>query len=57
MANNVAGCVEHGLKVLTNEKRGGDESGSIIAFDRSPFQLFTLRFSNESVQAPSCERP
>jgi hypothetical protein len=41
------------LKVLTNEKRGGLK---VVAFDRSPFKLFTLRFSNKSVQAPSCER-
>jgi hypothetical protein len=41
------------LKVFTNEKRGGLE----VAFDRSPLKLFTLRFSNKSVQAPSCERP
>ncbi len=27
------------------------------AFDRSPFKLFTLKFSNKSVQAPSCDRP
>jgi hypothetical protein len=42
------------LKVLTNEKRGGLK---VVAFDRSSFKLFTLRFSNKSVQAPSCERP
>jgi hypothetical protein len=41
------------LKVLTNEKRGGLK---VEAFDRSPFKLFTLKFSNKSVQAPSCER-
>jgi hypothetical protein len=35
-------------------KRGGLK---VVAFDRSPFKLFTLRFSNKSVQAPSCERP
>ncbi len=29
----------------------------VVAFDRSPFMLFTLRFSNKSVLAPSCERP
>jgi hypothetical protein len=29
----------------------------VVAFGRSLFQLFTLRFSNKSVQAPSCERP
>ncbi len=29
----------------------------MVAFDRSPVKLFTLRFSNKSVQAPSCERP
>ncbi len=28
----------------------------MVAFDRSPFNLFMLRFSNKSVQAPSCER-
>ncbi len=37
-----------GLKVLTNEKRGGFKG---VAFDRSPFKLFTLRFSNKSVKA------
>ncbi len=29
----------------------------VVAFDRSPFKLFTLRFSDKSVPAPSCERP
>jgi hypothetical protein len=29
----------------------------VVTFDRSPFKLFTLRFSNKLVQAPSCERP
>jgi hypothetical protein len=38
---------------LTNEKRGGLK---VVAFDRPPFKLFTLRFSNKSVQAPSCKR-
>jgi hypothetical protein len=41
------------LKVLTNEKRGGL---SMVSFDRSPFKLFSLKFSNRLVQAPSCER-
>ncbi len=41
------------LKVLSNEKRGGL---TVVTFDRSPFKLFTLRFSSKSVQAPSCER-
>ncbi len=41
------------LKVLTNEKRGG---WRVISFDRSPFKLFSRKFSKESVQAPSCER-
>ena len=30
---------------------------SVVLFDRSPFKLFSLKFSNKSVQAPSCERP
>jgi hypothetical protein len=42
------------LKALTNEKRGGFK---VVAFDKSPFKLFTLRFSTKSVQAPSCKRP
>jgi hypothetical protein len=42
------------LKVLSNEKRGNLKA---VAFDRSPFKLFTQRFSNKSMQAPSCERP
>ncbi len=42
------------LKVLTNEKRGGLK---VVSFDRSRFKLFTLRFSNKSVQALSCEGP
>jgi hypothetical protein len=29
----------------------------VVAFDRSPFKLFSLRFSKKSVQAPSCRRP
>jgi hypothetical protein len=46
--------VKTGLKVLTNENRGGLK---VVAFDKSPFKLFTLRFSTKSVQAPSCKRP
>jgi hypothetical protein len=42
------------LKVLSNEKRSGLKE---VSFDMSPFKLFTLRFSNKSEQAPSCERP
>ncbi len=42
------------LKLLTNEKRGGLR---VILFDRSPFKLFSRKFSKESVQAPSYERP
>ncbi len=42
------------FKGLTNETRDGLK---VVAFDRSPFKLFTLRFSNKSVQAPSSERP
>jgi hypothetical protein len=38
---------------LTNEKRGGLKD---VAFDRSPFKLFSLRFSNKSVEAPSSHR-
>ncbi len=38
------------LEVLTNGKRGGLK---VVAFDKSPFKLFTLRFSTKSVQAPS----
>ncbi len=41
------------LKVLTNEKRGGF---TMLLFDRSPFKLFTLKFSNKSIQSSSCER-
>ncbi len=29
----------------------------MVTFDRSPFKLFTLRFSCKSVQAPSFEKP
>ncbi len=29
----------------------------MVAFDRFLSKLFSLRFSNKSVQAPSCERP
>jgi hypothetical protein len=36
------------------EKRGGL---GVVSFDRSPLKLFWLKFSNKSVQAPSCERP
>ncbi len=42
------------LKLLTNEKRGGLR---VILFYRSPFKLFSRKFSKESVQAPSFERP
>ncbi len=30
--------------------------GSVVSFDRSHFQLFSLQLSNKLVQAPSCER-
>ncbi len=43
-----------GIEPWTNEKRGGLK---VVAFDRSPFKVFSLRFSKKSVQAPSCERP
>jgi hypothetical protein len=39
---------------LTNEKRGGLK---VVAFDKSPFQLISLNFSNKSVQSSSCGRP
>jgi hypothetical protein len=42
------------LKVLNNEKRGGLK---VVSFDRSPFTLFSLRFSNKSVQAKTAPRP
>jgi hypothetical protein len=43
----VDGKPNHGLefenlKVLTNEKRGGLR---VVLFDRSPFKLFSLKFS------------
>jgi hypothetical protein len=41
------------LKVLTSQKRGGLK---LVSFDWSRFKLFTLKFSKESVQTPSCER-
>jgi hypothetical protein len=28
-----------------------------VALERSPFQVFSLRFSKKSAQAPSCKRP
>ncbi len=46
--------MNNALKVLSNGKRGGLK---VVAFDKSPFKLFTLRFSTKSVQAPSCKRP
>jgi hypothetical protein len=42
------------LKVLTNEKTGGL---AVVAFDRFRFKLFSRKFSNKFVLAPSCERP
>jgi hypothetical protein len=42
------------LKVSTNEKKGGLE---VVAFDRSPFKLYTLRFLNKSALVSSSERP
>ncbi len=49
-------CLNHNicLKVLTNEKRGGL---ALLQLDRSRFKLFSRKFSNKLVQAPSCERP
>ncbi len=40
------------LKVLTNGKRCGLK---VLSFDMSRLKLFTLRFSNKSVRAPSCD--
>jgi hypothetical protein len=47
-------CFLFNLKVFTNEKRGGLK---VVAIDRSSFKLFSLRFSNKSVEALSCEWP
>ncbi len=44
----------YSLKVLTNEKRGGL---TVVSFDGSRFKLILRKFSNKSVQAPSCKRP
>ncbi len=41
------------LKGIDNEKRG---RLSVVSFDRSPFTLFSLKFTNKLVEAPSCER-
>ncbi len=58
VAKRIHACVEvRGkglLKALSNEKRGGL---GVVSFDRSIFKLISLKFSNKSVQAPSCERP
>ncbi len=42
------------LKVLTNERRCGF---NLVSCDWSRLKLFTLKFSKESVQTSSCERP
>ncbi len=41
------------LKVLANEKRG---VLAVVSFDWSRFKLFSRKFSNKCVLAPSCER-
>ncbi len=41
------------LKVMANEKRG---VLAVVSFDRSRFKLFSRKFSNKCVLAPSCER-
>jgi hypothetical protein len=46
--------MKYTLKVLTNEKRGGL---GVVSFDKSRFKLFSRKFSNKFVLAPSCERP
>jgi hypothetical protein len=43
-----------GSTLAFKEKRGGLK---VVAFNKSPLKLFTLKFSKESVQAPSCKRP
>jgi hypothetical protein len=48
--NNFCTTLSKHLEVFTNEKKDG-----VVSFDRSLFKLFTLTFSNKSVQAPSCE--
>jgi hypothetical protein len=40
---------QEALKVFTNEKRGGLK---VVRFDRSPFMLFTLRFSKKIGAGP-----
>jgi hypothetical protein len=45
---------DEALKALTNEKRGGL---TVVSFNRSRFKLFSRKFSNKLVQAPSCDRP
>jgi hypothetical protein len=45
---------EGAQRVLTNEKRSVLK---VVSFDKSPFMLIMLRFSNKSVQAPSSEGP
>ncbi len=42
------------LSLLTNEKKGGLK---VVSFETTRFKLFTLKFSNKSMQIPSCERP
>ncbi len=49
-------CSDRYLKVLTFDQWEKRWVESSIRY-RSPFKLFSLRFSTKSVQAPSCERP
>ncbi len=46
--NSIRICDQLLLKILTNEKRGG-----LAMVSRSPFKVFSLHFSNKSMQAPS----
>ncbi len=53
--SNLAGWDNNALPSgrLANEKRG---VLAVVSFDRSRFKLFSRKFSNKCVLAPSCER-
>jgi hypothetical protein len=42
------------LKIFSSKKRDGLK---VLSVDKSRFKLFTLRFSEKSVQTPSCDGP
>ncbi len=56
-SKNLCKILEKNMPVSTLLKRYNMLKAKVVAFDRSFFKIFALRFSKESVETPSCQRP